>query len=90
MGESGEGEDDPAPGWRKRNRTKVGRVMRVEETGDFTGCVSRSGLRRERHEYDRDGVCLWCDGRLRGVLNKKHVAVGLRVVVPVAARRSWR
>lgn len=24
-------------------------------------CTSRTGFLRENHEYDRDGVCYWCN-----------------------------
>ena len=26
-------------------------------------CVSRGGYYRRRHDFDRDGRCLWCDER---------------------------
>ncbi len=28
-------------------------------------CVDPEGYRRRQHDYDRDGVCLWCSRRRR-------------------------
>jgi hypothetical protein len=25
------------------------------------GCISRSGVHRADHDFDRDAVCFWCD-----------------------------
>ncbi len=34
----------------------------VPRVGDprFKGCISQAGVRRARHEPDKDGVCVFC------------------------------
>jgi hypothetical protein len=47
-----------------RRRTHI---RRTEEEGTFAAkvgeCVSRAGRPRPAHEYDRDGVCIYCDAK---------------------------
>ena len=44
-----------------RQKASVGDHFAPLSHADLARCHSRAGRMRYRHEYDRDGVCLWCD-----------------------------
>jgi len=57
---------------------RAGKLRREVELAVKPGCVSRAGVRRPKHELDRDGICFWCDERPAGRPVTKEITMKIR------------